>query len=92
MQKLFRAFEQLGRTRDKKGIGTGLGLAISKEIILAHKGKIWAESEHGKGSAFHFTIPKKIEEKKKIGEILVEEGKISKGDLKKALEKQEEQE
>ena len=92
MQKLFRAFEQLGRTRDKKGIGTGLGLAISKEIILAHKGKIWAESKPGKGSTFHFTIPKKLEEKKKIGEILVEEGKISKGDLKKALEKQEKQE
>jgi PAS domain S-box-containing protein len=92
MQKLFQAFEQLGSTRNKKGIGTGLGLAISKEIILAHKGKIWAESKPGKGSTFHFTIPKKLEEKKKIGEILVEEGKISKEDVKKALEKQEKQE
>ncbi len=92
MQKLFQAFEQLGSTRDKKGGGTGLGLAISKEIILAHKGKIWAESKPGKGSTFHFTIPKKLEKKKKIGEILVEEGKISKADVKKALEKQEKQE
>jgi PAS domain S-box-containing protein len=92
MQKLFRAFEQLGGGIGKKKGGTGLGLAISKEIILAHKGKIWAESKPGKGSAFHFTIPKKLEEKRKIGEILVEEGKISKGDLKKALEKQEKQE
>ena len=92
MQKLFRAFKQLDGGIGKKKGGTGLGLVISKEIILAHKGKIWAESKHGKGSIFHFTIPKKLEEKKKIGEILVEEGKISKGDLKKALEEQEKQE
>jgi signal transduction histidine kinase len=92
MKKLFCAFEQLDSTRDKKKGGTGLGLAISNEIILAHKGKIWAESEEGKGSAFHFTIPKKLKEKKKIGEILVEEGKVTEEDLKKALEKQREEE
>jgi PAS domain S-box-containing protein len=57
MQKLFCAFEQLDSTRDKKRNGTGLGLAISKEIILAHNGKIWAESEVGKGSGFHFILP-----------------------------------
>ena len=92
MQKLFQAFEQLDNIREgKKKGGTGLGLAISKEIILAHKGKIWAESEAGEGSAFHFTIPKKLEEKKKIGEILIEEGKITEKDLEKALEKQEKQ-
>jgi two-component system CheB/CheR fusion protein len=91
MQKLFQAFEQLDNIRGKKKGGTGLGLAISKEIILAHEGKIWAESEAGKGSAFHFTIPKKLEKKKKIGEILVEEGKITEKDLEKALEKQEKQ-
>jgi signal transduction histidine kinase len=57
MQKLFCAFEQLDSTRDKRRNGTGLGLAISKEIILAHNGKIWAESEVGKGSSFHFILP-----------------------------------
>jgi PAS domain S-box-containing protein len=92
MEKLFCAFEQLDSTRDKRKGGTGLGLAISKEIILAHKGKIWAESEAGKGSAFHFTIPKKFKEKKKIGKILIEEGKITENDFKKALERQEKQE
>ena len=57
MQKLFQPFEQLDNIRDKKKGGTGLGLAISKEIILAHKGKIWAESEAGRGATFHFTLP-----------------------------------
>jgi PAS domain S-box-containing protein len=57
MQKLFQAFGQLDGTRDKKSGGTGLGLVISKEIILAHKGKIWAESKAGKGSSFHFILP-----------------------------------
>jgi PAS domain S-box-containing protein len=64
MQKLFQAFKQLDKTGDKKKGGTGLGLAISKEIILAHKGKIWAESEAGKGSSFHFILP--IKERRSV--------------------------
>lgn len=91
IEKLFQVFEQLDSTRDKRKGGTGLGLAISNEIILAHKGKIWAESKEGKGSTFHFTIPRNLKNKKKIGEILVEEGKISEKDLKKVLNKQKEQ-
>ncbi len=57
LPKLFQAFEQLDSGRGRKKGGTGLGLAISKEIIIAHNGKIWAESEFGKGSVFHFAIP-----------------------------------
>jgi two-component system sensor histidine kinase VicK len=60
IQKLFQAFEQLDSAKDKKKGSTGLGLAISKEIILAHKGKIWAESEAGYGSSFHFVLPLKM--------------------------------
>lgn len=37
--------------------GSGLGLAIAKEIILSHKGEIWAESEMGKGSTFYIALP-----------------------------------
>lgn len=55
MERLFQSFEQLGKER-KTG-GTGLGLAISKEIIEKHKGKIWAESELGKGTTFYFILP-----------------------------------
>ena len=53
MPKLFQRFSQLERQPG----GSGLGLAISREIIEAHKGKIWVESEFGKGSAFYFTLP-----------------------------------
>ncbi len=51
---IFDPFSQTGSARQG---GTGLGLAIAREIVLAHHGKIWAESELGKGSAFHFTLP-----------------------------------
>jgi signal transduction histidine kinase len=89
IKKLFQVFEQLDSTRDKKKGGTGLGLAISSDIILAHKGKIWAESKEGKGSTFYFTIPRNLKNKRKLGEILIEERKITENDLKKALKKQE---
>ncbi|MFA6186753.1 MAG: chemotaxis protein CheB [Phycisphaerae bacterium] len=88
IKKLFQVFEQLDSTRDKKKGGTGLGLAISSDIILAHKGKIWAESEAGKGSAFHFTIPMSLRSRKKLEEMLVEEGKTVENDLKMAFDKQ----
>jgi len=55
--KLFQSFQQLDLAREKKISGTGLGLAISKEIVMRHNGKIWVESEVGKGSAFHFLLP-----------------------------------
>jgi len=55
--KLFRQFAQLDIGVARKTGSTGLGLAISKEIIEAHKGKIWIESEFGKGSKFCFLLP-----------------------------------
>lgn len=57
MPKLFKGFEQTETGTERRAGGTGLGLAISKGIIEIHKGKIWAESEFGKGSVFHFILP-----------------------------------
>lgn len=57
LSRLFRAFEQLAQGKERKTGSTGLGLAISKEIIDKHRGKIWAESEFGKGTIFHVILP-----------------------------------
>lgn len=57
MERLFQPFQQLEASLTKKYEGTGLGLHLSKKIIELHGGKIWVESEVGKGSRFSFTIP-----------------------------------
>ncbi|MFW5787973.1 MAG: sensor histidine kinase, partial [Halanaerobiales bacterium] len=55
--KIFDKFVRAGNDKEEKS-GTGLGLAIAKEIITAHKGRIWVESEEEKGSTFSFYIPR----------------------------------
>jgi two-component system sensor histidine kinase VicK len=47
----------VNRLNEQEKGGTGLGLAISKELVLAHHGKIWAESKVGSETIFHFTVP-----------------------------------
>jgi two-component system sensor histidine kinase GlrK len=53
--KIFHKFEQISTELAPKG--TGLGLSIAKHVVDAHGGKIWAESNPGKGSKFTFTLP-----------------------------------
>lgn len=53
--KIFDKFERIGAEKEE---GTGLGLPIAQEIVTLHKGKIWVESELGKGSRFKFIIPR----------------------------------
>ncbi|VAX35913.1 diguanylate cyclase/phosphodiesterase (GGDEF & EAL domains) with PAS/PAC sensor(s) [hydrothermal vent metagenome] len=61
---IFESFSQADESTTRKFGGTGLGLAISKAIVEALKGKVWIESEEGKGSEFIFNICiKKVNEK-----------------------------
>ena len=55
--RVFEKFTQLGDTLTEKPHGTGLGLPITKEIVESQGGRIWLESEEGKGSTFFFTLP-----------------------------------
>ncbi len=57
ISRLFHAFAQLENPFTKNFEGTGLGLALSKRLVQLHGGRIWVESEVGKGSSFCFTIP-----------------------------------
>jgi signal transduction histidine kinase/DNA-binding response OmpR family regulator/ligand-binding sensor domain-containing protein/heme exporter protein D len=57
--KVFERFKQVGDTLTDKPKGTGLGLPICREIVEHHGGRVWVESEVGRGSTFSFTLPVK---------------------------------
>lgn len=59
--ELPRIFEEFFRARNAKAAertGTGLGLSIAREVAQRHNGRVWVESEEGKGSSFYFSLPK----------------------------------
>ena len=57
-EDLDRVFERFWHGTQPRTQGSGLGLTIARELIRAHGGRTWAESEPGQGSTFHFTLPR----------------------------------
>ena len=55
LETIFEEFEQT--TAGKRAEGTGLGLPLSRKLVELHGGKLWVESEVGRGSTFRFTLP-----------------------------------
>ncbi len=55
--RIFDKFYQVTQAKNQKAVGTGLGLTITKALVEMHGGRIWLESEVGKGSIFSFTLP-----------------------------------
>ncbi|OGR83370.1 MAG: hypothetical protein A2901_02235 [Elusimicrobia bacterium RIFCSPLOWO2_01_FULL_54_10] len=65
-EKIFSMFYQVDSSLTRKVGGTGLGLAISKSIIEMHGGRIWVESEPGRGSTFRFLLPRHREQQAEV--------------------------
>lgn len=57
IERIFERFYRVDKARSREAGGTGLGLAIVKHIVLAHGGRVWAQSEPGRGATIFFTLP-----------------------------------
>ncbi|HUL32066.1 MAG TPA: ATP-binding protein [Thermodesulfobacteriota bacterium] len=61
LARIFERFYRVDKGRSKELGGTGLGLSIVKHLVQTHGGKVWVESQMGKGSTFYFTLPNRSE-------------------------------
>jgi|GEM_PF-172044 len=69
LQNIFQEFVQIDSSATRRHGGTGLGLPISRHLVEMHGGRIWAESEYGKGSTFTFILPIPKESEKPEGVV-----------------------
>ncbi len=66
LDQIFGEFRQVDASISREFGGTGLGLSITKTFVELHGGRIWVESEPGRGSAFHFAIPLRMAERSEV--------------------------
>jgi len=85
LNKIFERFHQVDTSQTREQQGTGLGLTICQQIVQYYNGKLWVESTPGAGSSFHLLLPTTDENKKKLGEILIEKGLVTEAQLTEAL-------
>ncbi len=76
LEYLFESFSQADSSTTRKYGGTGLGLSLSKQLVSRMDGKIWGESEHGRGSRFIFEIPLPIVKEKEHEIVRFEDKKV----------------
>jgi PAS domain S-box-containing protein len=75
-RKIFEEFQQVDNSSTRKKGGTGLGLAIARKIIELHGGRLWVESVLGEGSTFSFTVPIRVDRRKRALAVSVERRKV----------------
>ncbi len=82
--QMFQKFFRVDNDDRKSVVGTGLGMYITKQYIEEMNGRLWFESEHGKGTTFYFTLPLAVEENKKIKSKIKSHAKKSLAKIKRS--------
>jgi signal transduction histidine kinase len=65
-ERIFEEFQQVDGSHTRRKGGTGLGLAISRRIVELHGGRLWVESALGQGASFAFTVPVRLERRRRV--------------------------